>query len=195
MREIAVLSFITLDGVMQGPVQPDEDASGGFTHSGWSAPYLGEVMDLVNAELMEAPVAFLFGRNTYQMFAGHWPKVHDSSHAILLNTSQKYVVTSTLENADWQNSKLIKGDVVAELRRIKAEDGSRLQVHGSTGLIQTLIEHDLVDEFRLVTFPVILGSGMRLFGEGAMPANLKLVKSQTTANGAVMGIYRRTRAA
>lgn len=192
MREIAVLSFVTLDGVMQGPVQPDEDTSGGFAHSGWSAAYLGEVMDRVNTDLMEEPVAFLFGRKTYQMFAGHWPKVHDSSHAVLLNTSQKYVVTSTLDTADWQNSELIRGDVVAKLKRIKAEDGPRLQVHGSTGLIQTLIKHDLVDEFRLVTFPVVLGSGARLFGAGATPANLKLVKSRTTDNGVVIGVYRRS---
>ena len=191
MREIAVLTFISLDGVMQGPVQPDEDTSGGFRHSGWSARYLEEVMALVNAELMEAPVAFLFGRKTYEMFAGHWPNVSGSAHGDLLNSSRKYVVTSTLDRLDWQNSELVKGNAVDELKRIKQQDGPRIQVHGSSGLIQTLIEHDLVDEFRLFTFPVTLGSGKRLFGEGTIPANLTLLKSQTTENGVTMGVYRR----
>ena len=192
MPEISVLTFISLDGVMQGPVQPDEDTSGGFAGSGWSAPYLDEVMTLVNAELMETPVAFLFGRKTYEMFAGHWPNVSGSAHGDLLNSSRKYVVTSTLDRLDWQNSELVGPDAVDGLRRIKEQEGPRIQVHGSSDLIQTLLQHDLVDEFRLFTFPVVLGAGKRLFGEGAVPADLKLTKSQSTANGVVLGIYRRT---
>ncbi|WP_136660615.1 dihydrofolate reductase family protein [Nitratireductor sp. XY-223] len=192
MREIAVLSFVSLDGVMQGPVQPDEDTSGGFTQSGWSAPYLEEVMTLVNRELMEEPVAFLFGRKTYEMFARHWPNVTGSEHGDLLNRSKKYAVTSTLETAAWQNSELITGDCVEALRHLKAQDGPRLQVHGSAGLIQTLTAHDLVDEFRLFTFPVVLGAGKRLFEGDTAPARLSLSRSQTTKNGVVMSIYRRS---
>ncbi len=191
MREISVLTFISLDGVMQGPVQPEEDMSGGFRGSGWSAQYLDEVMALVNAELMETPVAFLFGRKTYEMFAGHWPNVSGSAHGDLLNSATKYVVTSTLDRLDWQNSKLVGNDTVEALKRIKQQDGPRLQVHGSSELIQTLVQHDLVDEFRLFTFPVVLGSGKRLFGEGAVPADLKLMRSQATRDGVVLGVYRR----
>lgn len=191
MRKLAVLSFISLDGVMQGPVQPDEDTSGGFTQSGWSAPYLEEVMALVNSELMEEPVAFLFGRRTHDMFARHWPNVTGSAHGDLLNRSTKYVVSSTPEIAEWQNSEPITGNCVELLRRLKAQDGPRLQVHGSAGLIQTLTADDLVDEFRLFTFPVVLGAGKRLFEMGAIPASLSLVRSQATNNGVVLSIYRR----
>ena len=191
MREIAVLSFVSLDGVAQGPVQPDEDTSGEFTQSGWAAVYFAEAMELVNTELMETPVSFLFGRKTYEMFIPVWQN-SDEAHADLFTRSSKYVVSSSLKTAGWQNSEIIKGDTVAELKRIKEEDGPRLQVHGSTDLIQTLLAHDLVDEFRLLTFPVVLGNGQRLFGDKAVPMNLDLVKSKKTKNGVTMAVYRRT---
>ncbi|MEP1931452.1 MAG: dihydrofolate reductase family protein [Roseibium sp.] len=194
MREIAVLSFVTLDGVSQGPVQPDEDTSGGFEHCGWVADYLEGAMELVNANFMEAPVAFLFGRKTYEMFSAHWPTTSKTAHGELLNTSPKYVASSSLTEAKWQNSEIINGDIIEALKRIKSEDGPRLQVHGSTDLIQTLIAHDLVDEFRLLTFPVVLGTGHRLFGTMAFPLNLKLEKSQTSDNGVVLSHYKRQRA-
>lgn len=191
MRNITVISFITLDGVAQGPVQPDEDPSGGFRHSGWAAPFIETAMELVNAELMETPVSFLFGRKTYEMFSAHWPATTGTHHGDLLNRSEKYVVSSSLSKADWQNTKIIKGDVISQLKRIKGECGPRLQIHGSTSLIQTLIAHDLVDEFRLLTFPVVLGTGLRLFDNKSMPASLQLVKSKSTKNGIIMGVYRK----
>ena len=190
MREIAVITFISLDGVAQGPVQPDEDTSGNFKHCGWSARYLEGTMDLVNSELMEEPVSFLFGRKTYEMFASHWPN-SKTSHGNLLNHSLKYVVTSTLNNTTWENTEIISGDVLSEIKHIKAGQGPRIQVHGSLALVQTLIAHDLVDEFRLLTFPVLLGNGRKLFGGGTVPANVELVKSSVTNRGVVMGVYRR----
>lgn len=190
MREIIVLSFISLDGVVQGPVQIDEDTSRGFTQSGWTSDYLEEAMELVNTNLMETPVSFLFGRKTYEMFSSHWPNSR-TSHGNLLNHSQKFVVSSSMNEASWENTQIIKGNAIHELMRIKAEDGPRLQVHGSTALIQTLLANDFVDELRLLTFPVVLGAGERLFGNGTMPASLKLAKLETTSNGVVMGIYKR----
>lgn len=191
MREIAVLSFISLDGVAQGPVQPDEDTSNGFTQSGWAAEYFADAMELVNAELMETPVSFLFGRKTYEMFAPFW-QGSDEAHADLFTRSSKFVVSSSLKTADWQNSEIFDGDTIAKLKRIKAEDGPRLQVHGSIDLIQTLLAHDLVDEIRLLTFPVVVGSGHRLFGDKTMPMSLTLVKSKVIKNGVTMAVYRRT---
>lgn len=191
MRDLSVLAFITLDGVAQGPTQPGEDTSGGFAHSGWMADYFEDVMELVNAELMEGPISFLFGRKTYEMFMPHWSNAPKSPHADLLNNASKYVVTSSLNEAGWANSELIKDDVIAVLKRIKGEDGPRLQVHGSVELIQTLLAHDLVDEFRLLTFPVVLGTGRRLFGGKTKLADLKLVRSKVSEMGVVMGVYRR----
>lgn len=191
MRDLSVLAFVTIDGVAQGPTQPGEDTSGGFVHSGWMANYFEDIMELVNAELMEAPVSFLFGRKTYEMFTPHWSNAPKSPHADLLNNSSKYVVSSSLKEAIWANSQLVKGDIIAELKRIKSEDGPRLQVHGSIELIQTLLAHDLVDEFRLLTFPVVLGTGRKLFGDKAKSIDLKLVRSKLSEMGVVMSIYRR----
>ncbi|WP_415404544.1 dihydrofolate reductase family protein [Tateyamaria sp. SN3-11] len=190
MRDLAVISFVSLDGVAQGPVAPDEDTSGGFAQSGWASAHLEEAMELVNAELMETPVSFLFGRKTFEMFAGHWPN-STTAHGMLLNTAQKYVVTTTLDDPGWQNARIITGDVIAELRRIKATDGPRIQAHGSIALIQTLIAQDLVDEFRLLTFPVVLGSGKRLFGAETGPRHLTCVRSGSSPGGVTMGVYRR----
>ncbi len=190
MRDLAVLTFLTLDGVMQAPAQPEEDTSGGFTHGGWAVEYWGDVMAQVDKEAMAAPFDLLFGRKTYESFASHWPNVSDNPHADKLNNATKYVATSTLSKLEWKNSLPITGDIAAEVARLKAQDGPLLQVHGSWQLIQTLLSHNLIDEFRLWTFPLVLGSGKRLFSQGSIPTNLSLVKTQPTSNGVVMSIYR-----
>jgi len=192
MRKLAVLTFLTLDGVMQAPVQPDEDISGGFKHGSWSLKYLEEVMVQVNEEVMAQPIDFLFGRKTYQSFAAHFPKVHNEPHADKFNNATKYVVTSTLKKLDWKNSLRLTGDIAAEVAILKKQNGPMLQIHGSSKLIQTLLSHDLVDEFRLWTFPVVVGSGKRLFDQGTLPINLELVKTKSTPSGVLMSIYKRT---
>ena len=193
MRDIAILTFMTVDGVMQGPTSPEEDPSDGFTQGGWAAKYWDEVMQQVMAEAMAEPYDLLFGRKTYDMFAAHFPNADDDNPvAKKLNNATKFVATkSTKNNFEWQNTTPIRGDVITEVSRLKAQDGPLLQIHGSCGLIQTLLAHNLIDEFRLWTFPVVLGSGKRLFGQGTVPADLKLVKTSNTANGVIMGIYRR----
>jgi dihydrofolate reductase len=192
MRDLAVITFLTLDGVMQAPVQPEEDFSGGFERGGWSVDYLDEVMAQVQEEAMAAPIDLLLGRKTYELFAGHWPKFGDDNpHAKVLNNATKYVATSTLSQLEWKNSRRITGDIAAEVARLKGQDGPLLQVHGSWQLIQTLLSHELIDEFRLWTFPLVVGTGKRLFGEGAQPADLTLVKSKATSKGVTMSFYRR----
>jgi len=178
---------------MQAPGQPEEDLSGGFEHGGWAAANFDEVMDQVNEVAMVAPIEFLFGRKTYELFAAHWPNVGDDSpHAKLLNEATKYVVTSTLGKLGWKNSTPITGNIAAEVSRLKQQDGPLLQVHGSWQLIQTLLAHDLIDEFRLWTFPVVVGAGKRLFGQDAPQMALTLVASRATPNGVTMSIYRRS---
>ncbi len=192
MRELAVLTFLTLDGVMQAPVQPEEDLSGGFKHGGWAAGYFGEVMEQVNEAAMSAPTDLLFGRKTYELFAPHWPTMGDDNpHARFLNDATKFVATSTLDKLEWKNSRRITGDIAAEVSRLKQQDGPLLQVHGSWQLIQALLSHDLIDEYRLWTFPLTVGDGKRLFSQNTMASSLKLVRSAATANGVIMGIYRR----
>ncbi len=193
MRELAILTFLTLDGVMQGPTSPEEDPSDGFTKGGWAASYWDEVMQQVMAEAMTDPYDLLFGRKTYDMFAASWTNADDDNPlANGLNTAKKFVATtSTTSELVWQNSVRITGDVAEEVSRIKTQDGPLLQVHGSCELIQTLLAHKLIDEFRLWTFPVVLGCGKRLFSQGSVPADLTLVKTDATSNGVVMGIYRR----
>ena len=191
MRDLAILTFLTLDGVMQAPVKPDEDPSGGFTRGGWSVAYWDKVMAQVMEEAMAAPYDLLLGRKTYESFAAHWPQVENDPHADRLNAATKYVATSTPSELAWQNSVPITGDIAAEIARLKSQDGPLLQVHGSWQLIQTLLSHGLIDEFRLWTFPVLVGPGKRLFGDGTRPTDLTLVKTRTTRNGVTMSIYRR----
>ena len=192
MRDLAVITFLTLDGVMQAPVQPDEDLSGGFKHGGWAAKYFEEVMGQVNEEAMATPIDLVLGRKTYELFAGHWPNVGDDNpHAKILNDATKFVVTSTLSKLEWKNSERITGDIAAEVSRLKQQDGPLLQVHGSWQLIQTLLAHDLIDEFRLWTFPLVVGAGKRLFGQKPVATDLTLVNSKATPNGVTMSIYRR----
>ena len=193
MRELAILTFQSLDGVMQSPTSPQEDPSNGFTQGGWGTPYWAEVMEQVGEEAMSVPYDMLLGRTTYDMFAASWPKRSDDSPAAQrMNGAKKLVVTtSSTNNIDWNNTVRVTGDVVAEISQLKAQDGPLLQVHGSHGLIQTLLAHHLIDEFRLWTFPVVLGSGKRLFGQSTPPQDMQLVKTRTTPQGVVMGIYRR----
>ena len=195
MRDLAIITFLTLDGVMQAPVMPDEDFSGGFEHGGWSADYLEGVMVQVNNEAMSEPLDLVFGRKTYELFARHWPHVEeDNAHAQFLNNATKYVATSTLTDLEWQNSQAISGDIASEITRLKQQNGPKLQVHGSWQLIQTLLEHGLVDELRLWTFPVVVGGGKKLFGQNQMSSNFELIKNSTTDGGVVMGFYRRKQA-
>ncbi len=192
MRELAILTFLSLDGVTQGPSSAEEDTSGGFTRGGWAQPCWDGVMEQVGREAMAEPYDMLFGRKTYELFAGHWPDADPQDPAAArMNAAAKYVASSTLTDPSWRNTTVLSGDVAEQIAALKQEDGPLLQVHGSGNLIQTLLKHDLVDEFRLWTFPVVVGSGKRLFAEGTVPSSLTLRKSEPTGNGAVMSIYRR----
>jgi dihydrofolate reductase len=191
MRKIIVLSFITLDGVMQAPGGPEEDTSGGFKYGGWTVPYflgddiLGEVM----GQQMAGPFELLLGRKTFEIFASYWPQHEDDWPGI--NTATKYVASNTLTKLEWQNSVLLRGDVVEEIKKLKAGDGPDLQVHGSGNLIQTLLKHDLVDELWLKIFPITLGAGKRLFTESAIPAAFKLADSKVSPSGVLIANYER----
>jgi dihydrofolate reductase len=193
MSKLLVTTFLSLDGVMQAPGGPDEDRSGGFDHGGWLVPFADEDMGRLVVESIARADGFLLGRKTYEIFAAHWPRVTDPDDPVAraLNTLPKYVASKTLDEVEWNNSTLIRGDVVEEIRKLKRRPGKELQVHGSGGLVQTLIENDLVDEYRLWSFPVILGRGKRLFGAGTVPATLKLVESKTTSTGVAIHTYRR----
>lgn len=195
MRKLALLTFVTLDGVMQAPSVPEEDSSGGFTHGGWARPCWDEVMEQVMRFAMAEPYDLLLGRTTYDLFASTFPSApSDNPVANQLNNATKFVVTSK-NDLPWQNSRQISGDVATEIARLKSTDGPLLQVHGSWQLVQSLLANDLVDEIRLWTFPVIVGSGKRLFGEDAMPSVLSLVHTQSTPSGAIMHIYQHSKRA
>ena len=186
-------TFLTLDGVMQGPGGPDEDQSGGFRHGGWLVPYFDETLVEAMTEWVERADAFLFGRKTYEIFAASWPKSTDPADriAMALNTRRKYVASRTLETVEWNNSALLEGDVTDAVAKLKAQEGGEIQVHGSGGLLQALLENDLVDALRLWWFPIVLGTGKRLFGEGAIPASFRLVESKAATTGAVLHVYER----
>jgi len=188
MRKLVINTFMSLDGVMQSPGGPEEDPTGGFGHGGWGVPYFDEEMMRAMAE--SAPYELLLGRGTYEIFAAHWP-YDEGPIADHLNGTRKHVASTTLDHVDWSNSVLIGGDVAEYVTGIKLEDGPEIQVHGSPGLIQTLLEHDLIDEFRIWIFPVLLGTGKRCFGTGTIPAALKLVDSRATATGVTVAVYQR----
>jgi dihydrofolate reductase len=189
MRELVVLTFMTLDGVMQAPGGPEEDPEESFDHGGWSVGYWDEEMDKAMGESMSPPFDLLLGRKTYEIFAAFWPHT-DAPGAKELNDATKHVASTTLTELEWENSKLIEGDVAEAVRALKAQDGPELQVHGSANLIQTLLEHGLVDEYRLKIFPLVLGKGKRLFDGGAIPAGLELTSSKTTPGGVIAATYR-----
>ena len=193
MRKLVVGTFLTLDGVMQAPGGPDEDRDGGFRHGGWLVPYFDEKLSEVMTEWTNRAGAFLLGRKTYEIFAGSWPKSTDPADEIAtaLNTRPKFVASRTLKKVNWNNSMLLKGDVALEVAKLKAQEGGEIQVHGSGDLLQTLFKHDLIDTLRIWQFPVVIGTGKRLFGEGTMPGSFRLVDSQLVTTGAVLHVYER----
>jgi dihydrofolate reductase len=193
MRKLIVGAFTSLDGVVQAPGGPGEDRDGGFPHGGWLVPYFDERFGQLMTEWTKRAGAFLLGRKTYEMFAGSWPNATDPADeaAAALNTRPKFVASRTLKEVSWRNAHLLEGDVSEEVARLKAQDGAEIQVHGSGQLLQTLLEHDLVDTLRIWQFPVVLGTGKRLFGEGAIPLAFRLVESQQTPAGAVLHVYER----
>ena len=182
-------AFLTLDGVVQAPGAPDEDRAGGFEHGGWLLPYMDD--DPTMADWFASAEAFLLGRRTYEIFAGYWPAVTDPANPIAskLNSLPKYVASTTLHSLGWAGSSLLEGDVPSAVAKLKQEPGKELQVHGSCGLAQELIEHDLVDEYRLLFFPVHLGSGKKLFRDGARAASLRLTSTKTTGSGVIIATY------
>jgi dihydrofolate reductase len=193
MRKLVVLSFITLDGVMQAPGGPEEDPTGGFKYGGWVAGYFDDFLGKVMVEQMSKPFDLLLGRKTYEIFAGHWPYVKNSEDPIAtgINNAKKYVPSRTLIKLDWSNSELVKGDVAKEVKKLKEHGGPQIQVHGSGNLIQTLLKHDLVDELWLKIFPITLGTGKRLFAEGTIPVGFKLLESRISPSGVIVATYMR----
>ena len=191
MRSIVVSTFVTLDGVLQAPGGPEEDPSGGFAHGGWSVNYWDDEMGAAMGEAFAKPWDLLLGRRTYEIFNAHWPHITDDPIADKLNSARKYVASRTLNEVTWNNTTLLQGDVGQAVAALKEEDGPDISVQGSGDLIQTLLQHDLVDEFRIWTFPVVVGPGKRLFGEGTVPGGLELVDSKTSTTGVVMATYRR----
>jgi dihydrofolate reductase len=193
MRKLVAGTFLTLDGVMQAPGGPDEDREGGFTHGGWMAPFFDEKGGAIMTDWIKRAGGFLLGRKTYEIFAGYWPKSTDPAHEIAtaLNTRPKYVASRTLDKVGWNNSTLLKGDLAEAVTKLKAQDGGEIQVHGSGKLLQTLFKHDLVDTLRIWQFPVVVGTGKRLFGEGVIPRSFRLVNTDQNSRGAVLHVYER----
>ncbi len=192
MGTLTVTSFVTLDGVMQAPGTPQEDTRGGFTHGGWAFPHFDEDLGKFMVEVFDRADAFLLGRGTYEIFAAHWPRVTDPDDPIAtrLNALPKHVASRTLGSAGWNNSTLVR-DVVGEVRALKARYPRELQVHGSVGLIQTLLAEELIDALNLLVFPVVLGTGKRLFGQGTRPAALVNTGTRRSGSGVVVSTYRR----
>jgi dihydrofolate reductase len=192
MRKVVVVEWMALDGVVQAPGHPDEDRDDGFEHGGWHLPYFDDLARTWVVQGYAEAGGFLFGRRTFQNLAAYWPDASEEEQVIAepLNTKPKYVVSRTLaEPLEWQNSTLLSGDVTRAVRALKQEDGRDLHVIGSSELAHTLIEHDLVDEFRLMIDPLIAGRGKRLFGNGGALRSLRLVESRTTSTGAILATY------
>jgi dihydrofolate reductase len=189
MRRLTVNTFLTLDGVMQAPGGPGEDDSGGFAHGGWSVHYWDEKMGQVMGEAMDAPFDLVLGRRTYDIFAAYWPHATEEQGAKPLNDATKYVASRSHPTLEWSRSIQIEGDAAEGIEALKQGDGPELQVHGSGDLLQTLIRHGLIDVYRLWVFPVVVGSGKRLFADGTIPAGLKLVDSTVSTTGVVIGTY------
>jgi dihydrofolate reductase len=188
---LTLQTFLTLDGVLQAPGGPDEDPSGGFLHGGWSFPFGDEESGAAIVRWFDQADAFLLGRRTYEIFSGFWPKITDPTDPIAskLNALPKFVASNTLHSVDWHGSTLLGSDVVSEVAKLKEQPGNELQVHGSGDLAHTLIEHDLIDEYRLFSFPVHLGSGKKLFRDGARAAALGLLSATTTSTGVIIATY------
>jgi dihydrofolate reductase len=193
MRKIIVLTFVTLDGVMQAPGGPEEDPSGGFQYGGWTVPYFDEFLGNEMASQMGRPFDLLLGKKTYEIFAAYWPNVKTPGDPVSagLNNATKYVVSKTLTNPVWGPSVVVRGDVVREIKQLKESDGADLQVHGSGNLIQTLLKNDLADELWLKIFPITLGPGKRLFADGTIPAAFRLLECKTSPKGVIIASYQR----
>lgn len=190
MRKIIVLEFISLDGVMQAPGGPEEDTSGGFKYGGWITPYFDEEAGRTMEMQMQAPFSLLLGRRTFKIFASYWPQHAENWPGI--NEAQKYVVSDESLAIEWENSIVLQGeDVVGQIQRLKAEAGPDLKVYGSGNLVQTLLQHDLVDELWLKIFPLTLGPGKRLFAEGTVPAAFRLMTSKVLPSGVIFANYER----
>jgi dihydrofolate reductase len=189
--KLIVGAFLSLDGVMQGPGGPDEDRDGGFDLGGWVVPYAYDDMGNFMVESITSTDALLLGRKTYEIFAAHWPLVTDENDPIAtkLNSMPKYVASRTLDKVEWNNSTLLQGDVAEAVAELKRQPGGSLQTQGSGELIQTLMRHDLVDEYRPLVYPVVLGKGKRLFREGNLPAALRMVDTKTTGTGVAINTY------
>ncbi|GAA4894493.1 dihydrofolate reductase family protein [Streptomyces coeruleoprunus] len=194
MARLTLTTFLSLDGVMQAPGGPDEDRSGGFAYGGWLVPFFDDDMGRFVNEVFGRVDAFLLGRRTYEIFASYWPKVTDPADPIAgpLNSLPKYVVSRTLDKVDWQGSRLVQGDVVEAVTRLKEQPGREIQIHGSGTLAQTLIAHGLIDEYNLLVFPVFLGAGRRLFPQGGTPTAFELTAHRTTKAGVTIQTYRPT---
>jgi dihydrofolate reductase len=189
MRKLIVSTFLTLDGVMQAPGGPEEDESGGFAYGGWSVHYWDEQMRQVMTDAMSAPFDLVLGRRTYDIFAAYWPHAPEEAGSKPLNDATKYVVSRSRPTLEWEKSVLIEGDAADGIAELKKGEGLELQVHGSGNLIQTLMRHNLVDQYRLWVFPLVIGSGKRLFSDGSIPSALKLVDSKVSITGVVIGTY------
>jgi len=193
MRDIVVLSFISLDGVMQAPGGPEEDTSGDFQYGGWTVTYADKFSGGIMGKQMSMPFDLLLGRKTYDIFAAYWPNQDPAAMPTApFNKAIKYVVSASSPQLNWEHSVLIDGDVVPKLQDLKQQDGPMLQVHGSGDLVQTLLKNDLVDELWLKIFPVTLGAGKRLFAEGAMPAAFELTESKTSPAGVIFANFKRS---
>lgn len=189
MRKLTVNTFLTLDGVMQAPGGPEEDTEGGFAHGGWSVNYfddkVGEVMD----SYMNKPIDLVLGRKTYEIFSAFWPTAPDEAGGKPLNEATKYVASRGTPSLSWDKSVLLEGDVAKAIAVLKEQDGPELQVHGSGNLLQTLLREGLIDQLQLITFPVVIGSGKRLFADGTVPTGLKLADHVVSSTGVVIGNY------
>jgi dihydrofolate reductase len=189
MRKLIVSTFLTLDGVMQAPGGPGEDDEGGFAHGGWSVNYWDDQMGQIMGEATSRPFAMVLGRKTYDIMAAYWPTAPEEAGGKVFNDATKYVASRSRPTLKWSNAVLIEPDAAEGLAALKKEDGPELQVHGSANLIQTLLRHNLVDELRLWVFPLVIGSGKRLFADGTIPAVLRLVDSKVSTTGVVIGTY------
>jgi dihydrofolate reductase len=190
IRKIIAITHVTLDGVMQAPGGPEEDPRNGFTHGGWSMAFGDDASGQVINKIVSGEFGLLLGRRTYEIFAAYWPNLGDNPIGKAFNEATKYVVTNSLDQLDWKNSQKIDSDAVAGIRRLKDSAGPELHIWGSGDLLQTLIAADLVDEYRMWVYPVVLGKGKRLFENGVPPRKLTLVESQTTSDGVLLNTYR-----
>jgi dihydrofolate reductase len=189
MRKLIVSAFMTLDGVVQAPGGPEEDASAGFPFGGWSFHYWDDVLDQAMTDLMGVPFDLVLGRCTYDIFAAYWPTAPEEAGGKALNDATKYVASRGDPSLTWDRSVLLEGDVGDAVAALKRGDGPELQVHGSGNLLQTLMANGLIDEYRLMVFPVVLGTGKRLFGDGTLPSALRLTQSKVSTTGVVLGTY------